>query len=368
MSLQTQKHKRIYLPRKLDASVYLQKKGEIMPKQMRLRGKIFYANCKVKGVYLQDSLETSDPKLAEDKLLDLKTLVRKGESNSWKKTFEECADEWLATRDMNKPYHITQEINVRVHLKPYFGKLKVREIIKVDEETGKSMVKDFLAEIDHKPKGSVKKIRYCLQSILKRRNQDYKLPPSEFSNQGFYQDRFLTQEELHEILDHLEDQYREVATVMAYTGLDISDVLALEWSNVDMKAKMIRTERRKTMHNSDTIKIKIPMVKMVEDILKNLRQVLKLHDKRIFQIRGDIHINRVSNFQRYWRRACKASSVDWHIRPKDLRHFFGSHLLNSGVDPLMIASFIGHGFVGYASKKIRSFHGSDEARSDLKIR
>ena len=50
-----------------------------MTKQMKLRGKIFYANCKVKGVYLQDCLETSDPKLAEDKLLDLKTLVRKGD-------------------------------------------------------------------------------------------------------------------------------------------------------------------------------------------------------------------------------------------------------------------------------------------------
>ena len=145
MSLHTKPEKSINLPRKLDALAYLQKKGEIMPKQMRLRGKIFYANCKVKGVYLQDSLETSDPKLAEDKLLDLKTLVRKGEYNSWKKTFEECADEWLATRDMGKTNHISQEIWVRVHLRPYFDKLKVDEIIKVDEETGKSMVKGFLA-------------------------------------------------------------------------------------------------------------------------------------------------------------------------------------------------------------------------------
>jgi integrase len=69
----------------------------------------------------------------------------------------------------------------------------------------------------------------------------------------------LTQEELHEVLDLLDVQYREVATFMAYTGLDMSDVLKLEWSSVDMKAKMIRTERRKTMHNSDTIKIKLPM-------------------------------------------------------------------------------------------------------------
>ena len=50
---------------------------------------------------------------------------------------------------------------------------------------------------------------------------------------------------MHEILDLLDDQYREVATLMAYTGLDLSDVLKLEWSSVDMKAKMIRTERKK---------------------------------------------------------------------------------------------------------------------------
>lgn len=356
MSLQNQKHKRIYLPRKFDASAYLQKKGEIMSKQMKLRGKIFYANCKYKGVYLQDSLETSDPELAEDKLLDLKLLVRKGDYQACKETFEKSTNVWLATRNMEKPHHANQEIWVRNHLIPYFGKTKVRDIIEVDEITGKSMVNDFLKKIDRMPKESVIKIRYCLQGILKRGSQDYKLPPSEFSNQGFYQDRFLTQEELHEILALLPDQYREVATFMAYTGLDISDVLKLEWSSVDMKAKMIRTERRKMKHNAKTIKLKIPMNQMVEAVLKNRSRTRNLHDKRIFQVCGDTHVRRRRNLQQNWRRACNNSSVDWHIRPKDLRHFFGSYLLNSGVDPLMIASFMGH-VVGYASKKIRAFHG-----------
>ena len=362
MSLHTKSEKSINLTRKFDAMAYLQKKGEIMPKQMVLRGKVLYAHCKFMGVHIRDCLETNIPDVAEVKLLDLKTLVRKGEYKAWKKSFEELADEWLTTRDTNKPHHITQEIWVRVHLKPYFGELKVREIIKADDKTGKSMVNDFLAEIDHRPKESVKKIRYCLQSILKRGNQDYKLPQSEFSNQGFYQDRFLTQEELHEVLDHLEDQYREVATFMAYTGLDISDVLTLEWSSVDMKAKMIRTERRKTMHNSDTIKIKLPMVKMVEDILKSRSKFRSLHDKRIFQISGDTYINRMRNLQRHWRRACNKSSVDWHIRPKDLRHFFGSYLLNSGVDALIIASFMGHASLDMLLK--RYGHFTDQTRRE----
>ena len=139
-----------------------------MPKLMVLRGKVLYAHCKYMGVHIRDCLETNIPNVAEAKLLDLKTLVKKGEYNAWKKTFEELADGWIATRDLNKPHHMSQETNVRVHLKPYFGKLKVRDIIKVDEKTGKSMVNDFLAEIDHRPKESVMKIRYCLQSILKR--------------------------------------------------------------------------------------------------------------------------------------------------------------------------------------------------------
>ena len=185
MSLHAKPEKSINLPRKLDALAYLQKKGDIMPKDMRLRGKILYANCKVKGVFLQDSLETSDPELAEDKLLDLKHLVRKGEYKACKETFEESTDVWLATRNMEKPHHANQEIWVRNHLIPYFGKTKVRDIIEVDKKTGKSMVNDFLKKIDRMPKESVKKIWYCLQSILKRGNQDYKLPQSEFSNQGF---------------------------------------------------------------------------------------------------------------------------------------------------------------------------------------
>ena len=107
--LHTNPKKGMNLSRKFDSSAYLQI-GEIMSKQMKLRGKIFYANCKVKGVFLQDSIGTSDPELAEDKLLDLKLLVRKGEYNAWKATFEESTDVWLATRNMKKPHHANQEI------------------------------------------------------------------------------------------------------------------------------------------------------------------------------------------------------------------------------------------------------------------
>jgi len=95
--LQTNKQKGINLTRKIDAMAYLQKKGEIMPKHMLLRGKVLYADCKFMGVHIRDSLKTNIPNIAEQELVNLKTLVKRGEYNSWRKTFEDLSDEWLAT-------------------------------------------------------------------------------------------------------------------------------------------------------------------------------------------------------------------------------------------------------------------------------
>ena len=75
MNLHTKPEKSINLTRKFDAMAYLQKKGEIMPKQMVLRGKVLYVHCKFMGVHIRDCLETNIPNVAERKLLYLKTLV-----------------------------------------------------------------------------------------------------------------------------------------------------------------------------------------------------------------------------------------------------------------------------------------------------
>ena len=75
-----------------------------------------------------------------------------------------------------------------------------------------------------------------------------------------------------------------------------------------------------------------------------------------------MHFNRRKNFLKNWRRASSKSSVDWHIRPKDLRCFFGSYLLSSGVDPLMIANFMGHASLDMLLK--RYGHFTDQTRRE----
>jgi integrase len=38
----------------------------------------------------------------------------------------------------------------------------------------------------------------------------------------------------------------------------------------------------------------------------------------------------------------KDSSIGWNVRPKDLRHFFASTMLNRGANPMEIANQMGH--------------------------
>ena len=51
----------------------------------------------------------------------------------------------------------------------------------------------------------------------------------------------------------------------------------------------------------------------------------------------------------------KKSSVDWNVRVKDLRHFFGSFMLNRGVDHLTIVTLMGHSGVEMLKKRYGHF-------------
>jgi hypothetical protein len=44
-------------------------------------------------------------------------------------------------------------------------------------------------------------------------------------NYGFRQTRFMTQEELNEIISYMEDEHQPVALVMAYLRLGLSDAV-----------------------------------------------------------------------------------------------------------------------------------------------
>ena len=140
----------------------------------------------------------------------------------------------------------------------------------------------------------------------------------------------MSEAELDEIISHLDDQYQSIALVMAYTGLDLSDAVNLKWRDVSLKDGMIRTKRGKICN-----RISIPLAQVVSNVLLFRNRVRRLHDDRVFNVG-------TQGFQKAWKRSLKKSSVDWNVRVKDLRHYFGSYMLNNGVEPVHIAELMGH--------------------------
>ena len=95
---------------------------------------------------------------------------------------------------------------------------------------------------------------------------------------------------------------------------------------------------------------------LVLDVLKLRNRVMRLHDVQVFNITGHA-------FQKALKRALKKSSIDWHVRVKDLRHFFGSYLLNQeGVDPLLVANLMGHNSVDMLLKRYGHFTNETKRR------
>lgn len=307
--------------------------------------KNWYANKKYKGIFIRDCLETTDILIAQKRLIELELKVDRKEYRAWKKTFSDCVKEWQAALNMTRGNHQRYESIARVHLIPRFAKCRVVDMVTHDQHTGKSVLSEYLEEISGMPQESVKKFRVTLSQILKRYQLDFKLPAANYANPGFYQTRFLTMEELDIVVDNLSPgRHQPVALLMAYTGLDLSEALFIRWPAVNLKRNFIAMKRSKMLYSAEALTREIPLTESCQKILRARLKIRKLHDDRVFDIS-------YAAFQKAWNRARERWDIEWNVRIKDLRHFFGSHMLNSGVDPMLVANLMGHSSVNMLLKR-----------------
>ena len=68
-------------------------------------------------------------------------------------------------------------------------------------------------------------------------------------------------------------------------------------------------------------------------------------------------------------RAVKKSGIDWNVRLKDLRHYFGSTHINAGVDSIIVAQMMGHANIGMIHQNYGhiSNKGLENARQKVSV-
>ena len=294
-----------------------------MPKEIRLKGRNYYANCRFMGVVLHDCLGTSDERLARRRLEHFKALVERGEYQLHKRKINELIQEYrekvLPTK--TKSSQIRYESLVKTHLEAFFEDCRIAGI--------EEKVKEYFELKANLPESSLKKHARVLRDIIQLGDKSFKLPAIVYRNKGFYQKRFMTDEELHGIIGCMDERYHALALLLAHTGLRLSNAINLNWSDIRLGNNMIEVKQAKT---GDFVKI--PFTETVADVLQFRNRVRRI-DGKVFDIT-------VQAFQKAWRKAVKLSDIDWIPRPHDLRHYFCSYLLNKGIDHLTVATLSGH--------------------------
>ena len=162
-----------------------------------------------------------------------------------------------------------------------------------------------------------------------------------FSEVDTVRDRVLSEEEETSLFQELADHVKPVVFTALHTGLRLGKLLSLNWSDVDLKQRIIKAEKTK----SKKMRF-IPINSKLYDLLSELKSQ-RNEDERVFPFNSirTAFANALS----------RAGIADFTFH--DLRRTFGTRLLERGVNIVTISKLYGHSSVLVTQ---RYLHPKDE--------
>lgn len=153
--------------------------------------------------------------------------------------------------------------------------------------------------------------------------------------------RSVSDEELDAILRSIHPRRawtRPVFEFAAYTGLRVSELARLQWSDVDMEARLIRIERQKN-GRAETQPLPSPALAVLQSLPRNGLYVFGSPRERL-EKRSVASFANLVNYA--FRQARKAAGIARPITPHGLRHRYCTKLAEAGASAFTIAAAARH--------------------------
>jgi integrase len=348
---------------------------------LKLRGKVWWIRYSRNGRRFEESAGT-ESKEAAKRLLDLRRGdVAKGLPISPKigrLTFDDAAkavvDDFKANR---KRSLVVVERRINKHLQPYFGGRRMAAI-------GPDLVVEYVtkrqadvvvvrkARKETADDGSTVEVPAVTRPVSNGEiNRELQILKRSFSL-AVEQGRLLTKpvikmlrednvrtgffepDQLQAVLRHLPEHVRPVIRFAAVTGWRVpSEVLPLEWRNVDLKAGEVRLDPGTTKNGDGRVFPLTAELRAVLEAQDAERARLKLKGKvvpwvfpRVREVVDDkgkpeLVVERIVSFHRAWRTACREAGCPGRI-PHDLRRTAVRQLVRCGVPETVAMKLTGH--------------------------
>jgi len=143
--------------------------------------------------------------------------------------------------------------------------------------------------------------------------------------------RFLSEEEIKNILEKAEGEVKKIILILLNTGMRAGELTNLTWQDIDWQNRLIHIKETKIRKER-----KIPLNKTCLEILKHLPR----KGKFVFTSKNGkrMHRNRILEKVKEVYKKAGIENANVHT----LRHTFASHLVMRGVDLYTVAKLLGH--------------------------
>lgn len=240
------------------------------------------------------------------------------------------------------------------HLKPNFGHMRLVDLTS-------NQIKNWIGTLTISNK-RINNVLIPLRTVLNDAFADGLIernPIIRISNLAvrFEEPQPFTPSEIEAIYSELPPQGKNLIQFAIWTGLRTSELIALEWGDIDWKANVVRvrracvnklTKQPKTKSGERDVKLFPPAL----EALKDQKQFSFLTGNRIFynprtnaawETDGQIR-------KTMWQPALSRAGVPYRI-PYQTRHTYASTLLSAGENPLWVAQQMGHKDWGMIRKR-----------------
>ncbi|TCS37450.1 integrase [Paucimonas lemoignei] len=271
-------------------------------------------------------------------------------------TVEKYLDDWLERQRAHLKASTYEGYRKTVvnHLSPGFGKLILSDLKRVN-------IKDWCAKLETSNK-TIRNRLSVLRAALGDAVQDdliesnplygWQFKSKEAPQEDDDVDPFSAEEQTA-ILDKLQGQERNLFQFAFWTGMRTSELIALEWGDIDWHRGTLQVRRSLTRaaiiakSEGETPKTRsgrreIKLLGPALEALQAQKAFTYLSYDQVFnnprtdkRWRGDLVIREA------WKRGLKLAKVRYR-RPYQTRHTFASMMLTAGESPMWVAQQMGH--------------------------
>jgi integrase len=304
-------------------------------------GKVWWMSYSFRGRQIRKSTGTTSKKIAETIYYKVKTQIAEGKylenTQSKNKLLSELFSRYLEEVTPNKnPVTQIDEKRFAKNFLIFFGDRKLVEItsnqvsqyvVQRKKVVAPGTVNRELAFLSATFNQALKIWNWCQDNPVSRikREKEHKRV------------KYFSDNEFSEIFRRLPGWVQPIVLLGKNTGLRLSNLIHLEWSEVNLKKQLIVLDAEKV---KNSYSLGIPLSKQAFEVLKEQNKQRKLHIPYVFSNQEGKPYTKWGVYRAFKKACINAGYPDYRFH--DLRHDFCSKLVQAGVDIYTVKELAGH--------------------------